>query len=217
MPVRLLGSGNEPWGWLLRDVPAVLNLYCYNAAISACEKGGAWVEALELYCQMMDKGGVATPNFVTLSSLLNALDAVGQKEVAQDLYEQGLESNIVRRPWTRTRAAASSGDWIRALDFHNYSSAMARTAIRSVMESLIRDGKPATKITTSAHDVKKDLIVVVGKGKGSKFDPVLGQAVQEVLRNNYGVHSTVDPNNAGRIIVKSADLQSFSIANNAWR
>ena len=141
MPVRLLGSGNEPWGWLLRDVPAVLNLYCYNAAISACEKGGAWVEALELYCQMMDKGGVATPNFVTLSSLLNALDAVGQKEVAQDLYEQGLESNIVRRPWTRTRAAASSGDRIRALDFRNYSSAMAQTAIRSVMESASNKNK----------------------------------------------------------------------------
>ena len=49
--------------------------------------------------------------------------------------------------------------------------------------------------------MKKDLIVVVGKGKGIKFDPVLGQAVQEVLRNNCGVHSTVDPNHAGRIIV----------------
>ncbi|KAI2512794.1 PPR repeat [Fragilaria crotonensis] len=193
---------------VLRDGPQELNLYCFNAAISACEKGGAWVEALELYYQMVEKGGAVKPNFVTLSSLLIALDAASQKELAQDLYEQGLESSIVRRPWTRTRAA--SGDWIRALDFHNYSSAMARTAIRSVMESLISDGKPA-------HDVKKDLIVVVGKGKGSKFDPVLGQAVQEVLRDNYGVPCRVDPDNAGRLIVEASDLEAFATANNAWR
>ena len=193
---------------VLRDGPQELNLYCFNAAISACEKGGAWVEALELYYQMVEKGGAVKPNFVTLSSLLIALDAAGQKELAQDLYEQGLESNIVRRPWTRTRAA--SGDWIRALDFHNYSSAMARTAIRSVIESLISDGKPA-------HDVKKDLIVVVGKGKGSKFDPVLGQAVQEMLRNNYGINCHVDPDNTGRLVVESSDLEAFAIANNAWR
>jgi pentatricopeptide repeat protein len=194
---------------VLRDGPDELNLYCFNAAVSACEKGGAWVEALELYYQMIEKGGVVRPNFVTLSSLLIALDSADQKELAQDLYEQGIQSNIVRHPWTRTRSA-SSGELIRALDFHNYSSAMARTAIRSVIESLVSKGKPA-------HDVSKDLIIVVGKGKGSRLDPVLGHTVQEALQKHYEIKCAVDPDNTGRLIVKSTDLQAFAMANSAWR
>ena len=193
---------------VLRDGPDELNLYCFNAAISACEKGGAWVEALELYYQMMEKGGVVTPNFVTLSSLLIALDTAGQKELAQDLYEQGLQKNIIRPPWTRTRSA-SSGEFIRAMDFHKCSAAMARTAIRSVLESLVNNGKPS-------HDMTKDLVIVVGKGKGSKLDPVLGFTVQEILQKNYGILCVVDPDNTGRLLVTSADLQSFAMASNAW-
>jgi pentatricopeptide repeat domain-containing protein 1 len=90
-----------------------LNLYCFNAAISACEKGGAWVEALELYYRMKDKGGEVTPNFVTLSSLLLALDKAGQKELAQSTYEEGIRDGIMT-PWKITRKS-SSGQMIRAM------------------------------------------------------------------------------------------------------
>lgn len=79
-----------------------LNLYCFNAAISACEKGGAWVEALELYYRMVEKGGPVTPNFVTVSSLLVALDKAGQKELAQSTYEEAVRDGVVA-PWKMTR------------------------------------------------------------------------------------------------------------------
>ena len=82
--------------------PSVLNLYCFNAAISACEKGGAWVEALELYERMLDNGGSVKPNFVTLSSLVLALDRAGQKELAQSKYDEGRNLKIVN-PWRWTR------------------------------------------------------------------------------------------------------------------
>lgn len=72
-----------------------LNLFCFSAAISACAKGGAWVEALELYYRMMDKGGTVTPNFVTLNSILDALQSAGQKELAQTTYEEGVKVGIV--------------------------------------------------------------------------------------------------------------------------
>ena len=81
---------------------AGLNLYCFNAAISACEKGGAWVEALELYERMLEEGGPIMPNFVTLSSLIEALDKAGQKELAQSKYDEGMELDVVK-PWRRTR------------------------------------------------------------------------------------------------------------------
>lgn len=192
---------------VLRDMPGELNLYCFNAAISACQKGGAWVEALELYYQMMEKGGVVTPNFVTLSCLLIALDEAGQKELAQDLYKEGLTNNVMRPPWTRTRSA-SSGELIRAMDLHNFSVAMARAAIRSTFESFVNDSRPA--------HVKGELVIIVGKGKGSTSDPVLMPTVKEILDEDYGVPCHVDPRNAGRLIVTAADLQKF-VANSTWR
>jgi pentatricopeptide repeat domain-containing protein 1 len=81
---------------------SALNLYCFNAAISACEKGGAWVEALELYERMLDRGGTLEPNFVTLNSLVVALDKAGQKELAQSKYEEGTKMKIVN-PWRQTK------------------------------------------------------------------------------------------------------------------
>lgn len=89
-----------------------LNLYCFNCAISACEKGGAWVEALEIYERMMDLGDPVSPNFITLSSLVLALDKAGQKELAQSKFEEGLKEKIVK-PWRWTRNA--DGDSIYAL------------------------------------------------------------------------------------------------------
>lgn len=89
-----------------------LNLFCFNAAISACEKGGAWVEALELYYRMIDKGGAVTPNFVTLSSILVALDKACQKELAQSTYDEGVRDGIVT-PWKITRKR--DGGQIRAM------------------------------------------------------------------------------------------------------
>ena len=78
-----------------------LNLYCFNAAISACEKGGAWIEALDLYERMMDQGGKISPNFVTLNSLIVALDKAGQEELAQSKYEEARRMKIVN-PWRKT-------------------------------------------------------------------------------------------------------------------
>lgn len=77
------------------------NLYCLNAAISACEKGGAWVEALQLYenirAQVKTKNSTR-PNFITINSLSIALDKAGQTELAMTLYEEAVRDKIVD-PW----------------------------------------------------------------------------------------------------------------------
>ena len=177
-----------------------LNLFCFNAAISACEKGGAWVEALELYYRMIDKGGPVTPNFVTISSLILALDRAGQEELAQDVFENGLKKRIFQ-PWTRTRCA-SSGTPIRAIDMHSFSSAMARIAIRSVMESLLSGSNPS-------HNIDNPLVIIVGKGRGSTSEPVLMPFVRNLFEQNYGIIPQADPNNSGRLIVHGRDLRSY--------
>lgn len=95
-----------------RDDDSLLNLYCFNSAISACEKGGAWVEALDIYERMVDLGGSIQPNFVTVSSLVLALDKAGQKDLAQMKFEEGVKNRIIK-PWKWTQNEA--GESICAL------------------------------------------------------------------------------------------------------
>jgi len=238
---------------MLQEDEKNVNLFCYNAAISACEKGGAWVEALELYYKMVEKGGPITPNFVTFNCVLIALENAGQKEVAHDLYEQGKRQNIIR-PWRKTRDT-SSGRMIHALDLHCCSSAMAKSAIRSVLESILSgsdepdadepdadmDGLDVDETYVDetyvdetymdetydeldaetfnyppqVHDLSHNLVVIVGKGRGSEAEPVLLPAVQQVLRDDYGIESSIDPANSGRIIVSAQELQRF-VAGMSW-
>jgi pentatricopeptide repeat domain-containing protein 1 len=93
----LLGEGEiEQMG-----IPEPPNLYCLNAAIAACEKGGAWVEALQLYenLQSMQKSKNAVrPNFITVNSLLIALERAQQNELAGSIYRDAVKERIVS-PW----------------------------------------------------------------------------------------------------------------------
>jgi pentatricopeptide repeat protein len=81
------------------------NLYCLNAAISACEKGGAWVEALQIYENIRAQAqttGSTRPNFITVNSILIALQKAQQVELAMTVYEEAVRDKIVN-PWKRRR------------------------------------------------------------------------------------------------------------------
>ena len=61
----LLGDGIEE-----NEANEPPNLYCLNAAISACGKGGAWVEAVQLYEHTRSLNSKVRPNFITVFLLL---------------------------------------------------------------------------------------------------------------------------------------------------
>ncbi|CAJ1940268.1 unnamed protein product [Cylindrotheca closterium] len=183
---------------------SLLNTYCFNSAISACEKGGAWVEALDLYERMVDIGGSIRPNFVTVSSLILALDKAGQKDLAQSKFEEGVRKRIVK-PWRWTQNDADES--IYALDLHNFSAAMAKAAVRSCMDSYFFG------ITNRMLDdrVGKDLVIITGKGLHTRStdDPILQQTTLRLLQNEYGVSGAVKESNQGRVIVNVAKLKEF--------
>jgi DNA-nicking Smr family endonuclease len=85
---------------------------------------------------------------------------------------------------------------------------MANAAIRSLIESLL-SSKPA-------HNIAQDLVIIVGKGKGSEDKPILLPTVQNLLRREYEITGQVDAANAGRFVVKSEELQSFA-KRKQWR
>jgi pentatricopeptide repeat domain-containing protein 1 len=176
-----------------------LNLYCFNAALAACEKGGAWVEALDLFERMKQMNGKGlSPNVVTYGSLILALENAGQKEMALSLFRDAMRKDVVK-PWRNTRD--EKGNYMRAMDLHSFSAAMARAAVRNHLEQLRRK---------SPTDVFHDLVIVVGKGLRSGDErPVLRNAAEEVLMREYGLTSEVDSSNNGRLVVKGEAIKSM--------
>ena len=83
------------------DVTCQPNLFCFNAALAACEKGNAWLEAFDLYERMKEKGGSVRPNFISMNSLLIALDKGEQRELAESVYNEALRDKIIS-PWKYT-------------------------------------------------------------------------------------------------------------------
>lgn len=87
---------------------------------------------------------------------------------------------------------------------------MAKTAIRSLMEHFLSSQNPI-------HDLSKDLVIIVGKGKGSENnEAVLMPAVQRVLLEEYEIEGKVDASNTGRLVLESPTLQSF-VRSKSWR
>ena len=187
-----------------KDNTEFLNLFCFNAAISSCEKGGAWVEALEIYERMISYGGLLKPNFVTLSSLVLALANAGQKELAESKYKEGVKMKIVN-PWRKTKD--STGRSVRAMDLHKFNSALARSAVKSFLDSILKRGKEKA--------IEDDFVIIVGKGLRSEEKPVLLPTLQELLLSEYGLAVDAEEENAGRLVIKAETLRSV-VAGRSW-
>ena len=174
------------------------NLYCFNAALAACEKGDAWLEAVELYERMKAVG--LKPNFVSMNSVLIALERGDQRELAETLYRQGLKEKLFS-PWKYTMDS-NQKDRIRVMDLHQFSVAMAKIAVRTAMDSLL--------LKNTSHDVSKDFVIVLGKGKGSVDGKIkLMPSIRNLLKEEYSLEAHIETSNAGRIRIKSNDLKSF--------
>jgi len=181
------------------EIPTPPNLYCVNAAISACEKGGAWLEAVELYERIKSSSRKIRPNFVTVNSLLIALEAAGQREMSESIYKEAIRDDVLS-PWKYRKG--SDGQRIRAIDLHQFSQPLAKVAVRTALESVLG--------TRPQFDVTSDLVIIVGKGNRSEDGtPTLRPVVQELLEE-MGIPSSVPDGNTGRIIIKSIDLIEFS-------
>ncbi len=188
--IGILGSMN-------RETTATANLFCFNAALAACEKGNAWLEAVELYERMSAVG--LKPNFVTLNSVLIALEKGDQRELAESIYKQALKDKVLS-PWKYT-LDSNQKDRIRAMDLHQFSVPMAKIAVRTVMDSLL---------LKTAHDVDKDLVIVLGKGKGSVDGKTkLMPSIRKLLKEEYGLDPLVEKNNSGRIRLRMDKLKDF--------
>ena len=189
------------------EIPTPPNLFCFNSAIAACQKGGAWLEAVELYERIRASGNRRIrPNFVTINSLLIALEEAGQREMAESIYKEALRDDILL-PW-RARTGDNQNEWIRAMDLHQFSQPLAKVAVRTALESLLT---PRPQFT-----VDRDLVIIVGKGNRSETgEPALRPVVQELL-DEMAIPSHISEKNSGRIIISANDLSDY-VQRMSWR
>ena len=188
------------------EIPTPPNLFCFNSAIAACQKGGAWLEAVELYERIRASGNrKIRPNFVTINSLLIALEEGGQREMAESIYKEALHDDILL-PW-RARTG-EAGEWLRAMDLHQYSVPLAKVAVRTALESLLT---PRPQFT-----IDKDLVIIVGKGNRSETGEATLRPVILELLDDMAIPSHIPETNVGRIIISASDLSDY-VQRMSWR
>lgn len=78
------------------------------------------------------------------------------------------------------------------------------------MESLLQ--------ANPVHDRDNDLIIIVGKGKGSDEwkGPVLSPVIINLLKSDYGVDAHLEEHNSGRLRITSDSLHEYT-SERAWR
>ncbi len=83
----------------------------YNAAISACEKGGQWEQAMQLLQQMVKQG--ITPNVISYNAAISACEKVGQCEHAiklfGDMEKEGIKRDVIT--YNVAISACEKGRW----------------------------------------------------------------------------------------------------------
>ena len=85
---------------------------------------------------------------------------------------------------------------------------MAKVAVNSVMNSLLK--------SNSHHDKRKDLVIIVGKGKGSRDGKqVLLPEIMNLLQEEYSIQGMIERNNTGRIRIPSPYLIDF-VRSRSW-
>ena len=177
--VELLRSASERYG-------VTPNTITYNAAISACEKGGKWKIALELLGQM-DAAGVA-PNTITYNAAIEAIPT-SELAIARELCKEATAKGMYQ-VWERRGK----------LDFHKLSAAVSRALLLNVLYEYMDGERTIT-----------DLTVITGQGHGSTAGPVLPAATRAFLTEGIDppIEITEVPKNPGIFVVTAAAIRDW--------
>ena len=79
----------------MQGAGAMRNVITHNAAVSACEKGGQWKQALSLLKGMQDAG--VARNVVSFSAAISACEKGGQWQQALSLFKE--MQDVLRHEW----------------------------------------------------------------------------------------------------------------------
>jgi pentatricopeptide repeat domain-containing protein 1 len=216
----------------------------YSSAISACEAGGQWQEALGILQSVLDKASTDSRllNIYCFNAAISACEKGGAWVEALEIYEQmkGFGGRHLQP------TAVTLGSLVMALDKAGqkelaqsvYEEGVSTGTLRPWRTTADTEGKRIRALdlhsfnsamarsslrshlewllNTGKQGVNDDLMIIVGKGKHSQETPVLRGTVCRFLKLEYGIEPVVNDNNPGRISIPSKSLNDF-ITKRSWR
>jgi hypothetical protein len=93
-------------------------------------------------------------------------------------------------------------------DLHKFSAPLAKIAVKSYLNSILVSRKESC--------IDSDAVFIVGKGKGSKGEPVLIPTIMRLLTEEYGLKAKMEEKNNGRIRVSVQEMNAF-VTKNRWK
>jgi pentatricopeptide repeat protein len=167
----------------------------YRAVMTLAGKEKLWCLGLMLADYATRKG--PPPDKFFYDALCAALDAADQRGLADMFYERA-EDQGHYRAWIADGSE-------NKIDLHNFTSSMARAAVRSALYNMIR--KPAERFH---HNPAEPLRIVTGMGKHSEDGvAVIKPIIISLLKDELKIQAEVQSNNKGVVEVKSHALKSW--------
>jgi pentatricopeptide repeat protein len=184
------------------------NVNTYNRVINTCQNGGQWQLAVELLAALQAAG--LQPNSVTYCCVIDALHAANKEQKAEAMYSAMLRKGLTQSHWSS--AAADRG----MLDLHLFSVGMAAAAVRIVLRDMLQSvGSDTSSSSTTAvqhvHDANSNLHIITGHAmrREDKGASVLQPVIISMLKER-GIDCQVHPDNKGRLIIQSSELQQYT-------
>ena len=200
----------------------------YSATISACEKGGQWEKALQLFQEMRTNG--IEPNVISYGATISACEKGGQWDKAmhifKDMKTHGIEPNIINysaiigacfnsrkyeEAFKQLQEGQSNGRFPKFAqqrssiwDLHGFSLPVSCMLLYEALKVLLE---------TKSHDPSSliQMTVITGKGLGSGTEgPVLQRGVPNFLAEISGPKITRIEGNNGAFHLRAESLQLWS-------
>jgi len=144
------------------------NSVVFTSAINVSHKVGGIDNAVRWFDQMLNEG--IKPDWVAYMSLFEVLSNADEVETLDEYYKRGLQSEILCH-----FAKTGSKNQV-TVDLHGWSTALARAALRNVMQGYQQ--------TYECCGTILPLSILTGKGF-SKNQPVLRPAVTKMLETEF--------------------------------
>ena len=170
------------------------NVFTYNSVISACGKARQWERACDLL-ERCESAGIK-PNMITYSSAISVCQNAGRTRDAMVLLERSAE--VVDR------------EGRPEIDLHGLTAAVAVSAVECWLASL------AVGVALGlGRSLPNILVIITGRGSHSDDgDARLRNVMLRLLNHQLqpALRASVDDCNAGRVIVRKADLEAWARA-----
>jgi len=170
------------------------NSVVYTSAINVSHKVGGVENAVRWFNQMLGQG--IKPDWVAYMSLFEVLNNEKRFDLLDLYYRDGLASGVL------SHFAKDTNLNEKAIDLHGWSTALARAALRNVMQDYCSTHNPQHKLPS--------LRILTGKGY-SKNQPVLRPAVTKMLMSDFEPRLQHETTQTGDIYIPVESIRSYII------